>query len=83
MKRSDTVKTAASSNGAVLLDVERGVMFDVNATGAVLWAELDGRSSEQLIGAMQEKYPTVPADALARDVLSFLNQVTARGLIVM
>jgi hypothetical protein len=82
MKQAEAVRAVVTQRGAVLLDTERGVMFDLNDTGALLWTELPHRSPAELADLLRTRFPGIGADVLQADVQAFLAAVTARQLVV-
>jgi hypothetical protein len=82
MKHADEVRAVLTDDGAVLLDTERGVIFDLNRTGALLWRELPRRPHAELVELLQTRFPTVDRQVLAADVDAFLRAMIARRLVV-
>lgn len=82
MKQVDSVRAVVTGQGAILLDTDRGIIFDLNGTGALLWTELPRRSRTELVELLQARFPTVSAGVLSADVDAFLAAVTARKLVI-
>jgi hypothetical protein len=66
---------------AVLVDLERGRTFGLNATGSVVWSLLADHDEEALAAAVAERFDTGLETARA-DVREFLRQLRERGLVV-
>lgn len=65
----------------VLLNVETGLYFGLDAVGARIWTLLgEGVDSEEcLAAAMLEEYDVEPAE-LRADLAAFLDRLIAKGL---
>lgn len=57
-------------------------IFILNQTGGYLWSLLDGAHTvEDLVQRVEEAFEDAPPDAARRDVASFLEAMSERGLI--
>jgi hypothetical protein len=66
----------------VLLDFANGEYFALDEVGAEIWRCVESQASIREIAAtLITRYDVSSADAL-RDILQFLNELTARSLIV-
>lgn len=66
---------------AVILQLESGVYFGVNAVGAAVWALLrEPRSVEEIQEAILKEF-AVDAERCQREVLALLRELEAEGLI--
>jgi hypothetical protein len=63
-----------------LCDLDSGEFYDLNDTGAVIWAVCED-SHEAILARMREKYPGQPADAIDAAVRDFLQALESKGLI--
>ncbi len=62
-------------------DVES--IFNLNETGAMIWDRVDGQKSiRDIVSEIQAEYE-VEADQLERDVISFVDEMTAAKLILV
>ena len=67
---------------AVLLDLDTGRYFGLNATGARIWALLDGeRDLEQLLDELLQEH-VVSRERLLQDVRELIAGLRAQGLLV-
>ena len=65
---------------AVLLNVESGVYYGLDAVGTRIWQLLAaGSSVEDMVSQMREEYDVAPAQ-LAQDVQTFLEMLAAKDL---
>jgi hypothetical protein len=78
----DSVKQTASEDGAVLLDVERGICFSLNTVALDIWQLLKlGRNETEMLEIMLAKYP-VSREQLHADIQAFLGNLHASGLLI-
>jgi len=67
---------------AVLLHLESGKYFGLNASGARMWALLSQHGDPQAtFQALQAEFPNVAADQLRADLDEFVDALLARGLV--
>lgn len=57
-----------------------GSMLSLNLLGTEIWKLCDGRSVEDIIATLHERYE-VEEKALREDVLAFLNDLAAKGFV--
>jgi len=78
------VRYASKPEGAVLLQLDRGVYKTLNATGRVIWDELSqGGTTDDIAQALCARYPAVPRTRLETDLHKFLHELESRGLITL
>ncbi len=78
---NESVVYAELDDEAVLLDVETGVYFGLNAIGTQIWNALrQGASPAEIVQRVLAEYEVEPL-ALQADVAEFLATLQARGLI--
>jgi PqqD family protein of HPr-rel-A system len=78
---NESVVYAELDDEAVLLDVETGVYFGLNAIGTQIWNALQqGASPAEIVRQVLAEYEVEPP-ALQADVAEFLATLQARGLI--
>ena len=66
---------------AVILNLESGVYFGLNAVGTRIWALIQEHGSLRMVlEAMQEEYEVAPQE-LENDLLQLIEQLQARGLV--
>ncbi|MHB1097532.1 MAG: PqqD family peptide modification chaperone [Gemmatimonadaceae bacterium] len=66
----------------VILGMKEGVYFSVSAVAARIWALLQTpRRVADVVVTLTSEYD-VPADACTADVLAFVEELAARGLVV-
>lgn len=79
-----TVKETASEDGAVLLDVEKGICFSLNPVGLRIWSLLkQGSNIDQIADALENDYPVVPRPQLLEDVYAFMHELESRQLLLV
>ena len=77
-----SVKETASEDGAVLLDVERGICFSLNFIGLQIWRLLKkGCDQAQIVDILQKEY-SIPREQLLNDVSQFMQELEASKLLV-
>ncbi|HEU5317225.1 MAG TPA: PqqD family protein [Chloroflexota bacterium] len=78
---SPSVVSADLDNTAVLLNVETGVYFGLDAIGTRIWALLgDGAPPERIVDALLDEYE-VERSRLSDDVDAFIAALVAKGLL--
>ena len=76
-----TIRAAASEDGAVLLDIEQGVCFSLNAVGLKIWELLKQHCSfEQIVDNLESSFP-VPRPQLICDTTEFIAALEAKHLV--
>ncbi|HET9791677.1 MAG TPA: PqqD family protein [Candidatus Angelobacter sp.] len=77
-----TVKATASEDGAVLLDVERGICFSVNAVGLKIWTlfQADAGPAE-IIRQLGAEYE-VSGEQLKNDFEEFVRNLKSNRLLL-
>jgi hypothetical protein len=81
---SPGIRATSSADGAVLLDIERGVIFTLNTVGAKLWQMLEssaGRSSlDDIVDVLRLDFD-IPREQLEEDTNSYLQDLLKQGLV--
>jgi PqqD family protein of HPr-rel-A system len=78
---SELVVFAELGDEAVLLNVESGVYFGLDAVGTRILRLLEqGIAEEEIVGTLLEEYE-VERSVLEADVSAFLSQLRAKGLL--
>ena len=68
---------------AVVLNLDTGVYFGLDAVGTRIWRLIEERKPLRLIlDTLVEEYEA-PSDRLQRDLLAFVDQLTGKGLVVL
>lgn len=71
------------TDGGVLFSSESEVYFGVNPVGAIIWDELPRcQTVEELVGNLARRYSDVGEDRIRKDVLAFVADLRANGLVV-
>lgn len=71
------------AEGGVLFSSETEVYFGVNTVGAIIWELLPKSSTvEQLCATLAERFHDVGPERIRHDVLSFISDLRANGLVV-
>jgi hypothetical protein len=80
--REASVLSTVLDGETVLMSVEEGRYFALNAVGTDIWARLESPvRAEDLIAALVNDYSGDAAD-IARDVMDLLRTLVGRGLVV-
>lgn len=65
----------------VILSLESGNYFGLNAVGGVIWKGLAaGQSRDEIVAAVTDAFDA-PAETVAEDYESLVRELTARGLL--
>ena len=71
------------AEGGVLFSSESEVYFGVNPVGAIIWELLPSCDTvQQLCATLSQRYSDVGPDRIYRDVMTFLTDLRANGLVV-
>ncbi|MGH2457754.1 MAG: PqqD family protein [Chloroflexota bacterium] len=77
---NETVVCAELDDEMVLLNVETGIYFGLDAVGTQIWTLLtEGATEDEIVARLLDEYE-VPAPELRGDVSSFLDDLQAKGL---
>ena len=80
-KISDTVRTTHSQDGAILLDVRQGQMFNLNFVGSrILELMKNGNSESEIVDRIRGEFD-VNRDLAASDLREFLEALKNHRLI--
>lgn len=83
LRRSpDAAFQQLSDDRAVILHVETGDYYAVNAVGGAIWSEIDGTTIADVVEAMRDRFPDAPP-TLADDVQGFVDGLLERGLVTL
>ncbi len=78
------ISSTINDDGGVLLDVDRGVVFSLNAVGAKVWAQLEekkeGMTGEDLLDYMAREF-NLSRQQLQSDLHAFLKELNKRWLV--
>jgi hypothetical protein len=78
---SPRVKQTESEDGAVLLDIEQGICFSLNAVGLKIWEKLRRQSPiGQIADSLAQEFH-IPRDQIMADVCDFVAQLESKHLI--
>jgi Coenzyme PQQ synthesis protein D (PqqD) len=76
-----SVRSAFSSDGAVLMEIKSGMMFASNPVGGrILELMAKGATSEEVVEAISKEC-NVSKEIVLRDLKSFTDQLRALGLL--
>lgn len=83
LRRKAAVVGADVADDAILLDIDSGYFFQLNRTGARIWAFVDEpRTMSALCDHMAASYK-VDAEECRRDVTEFVTDLISRGVLQM
>jgi hypothetical protein len=75
------VRTVLNQDGAVMLDIEHGLMLGANPLGAKIWQMLvDGQSRDQIVSFISRDYQVDPT-VVERDVDEFIASLAQHHLV--
>lgn len=81
---SPDVRSTYSQDGAVLLDIRKGLCYSLNPVAARIWSTVEASSSgvnlRALMDVMQTRYE-VPKEELERDIDECLAKLETMGLV--
>jgi hypothetical protein len=76
-----TVVTQVTAEGAVLLEVNSGECFELNRTGAEIWARIkEGEPVASIATAVAKRY-AMPESTVQSDARELLAELVRRGLV--
>jgi hypothetical protein len=79
---SSMVRTVSTPEGAVLLQLDRGMYRSLNATGRSIWNAIDeGATLDEIVARLCDRYPAIPRERITADVHTFIANLQARGLV--
>ncbi len=81
-KHSSRTAHEVTEGQAVLINLDTGVLFSLNATGTFLWERLDGRASLGAIAAELAAAYAVDSSVTEPDVLELANELLNERLIL-
>lgn len=75
------VRSTQSQDGAIVLDIQRGRVFRLNVTGALIYARLQqGHSHTEIVKAITEEMG-VAQETAEKDVSDFVQTLEQRHLL--
>ena len=81
---SPDVRSTYSEDGAVLLDIRKGLCYSLNPVAARVWSTVEASPSgvdlRGLVDVMETHY-TIPRERLERDVDEYLSKLENVGLV--
>lgn len=81
VRRADGLLAAAVSDELLMMSVELGRYFNLNAVGARIWELLETpRTVDGLVAALTAEYDVAP-DTARQEVERFLDALRERGLL--
>jgi|ERR1700733_4495836 len=84
-KVSPGVRATCNEDGAVLLDIDHGLCYSLNAVGGRIWHVIQagqGRSSfDDIVEALAQEFKQVPREQLMTDIDNCLTDLESKALI--
>lgn len=78
---NESVIAAELDGEAVLLNVETGIYFGLNAVGTEIWRMISaGAGEDEIIAGILDAFDADPAE-LRSDVAAFLHRLESEGLV--
>ncbi|HYD97749.1 MAG TPA: PqqD family protein [Alphaproteobacteria bacterium] len=81
IRRSDRALATEVGGEMVMMDVEQGVYFGLDAIGTDIWKRLETPVSVQALAAALAQDYDAPVETIERDVLALLASMAERGLV--
>lgn len=81
---SPDVRSTYSEDGAVLLDIRKGLCYSLNPVAARIWNTLEASPSGVELGGIvdvMETHYKIPLAELERDVTEYLSKLEQMGLV--
>ncbi len=81
--RSDQIEASTVGDRVVLYHRTSRTALVLNPTGSHLWARLAApASTEDLTGALRDRFPALAREDALRDVSAFVDELTRHGALV-
>jgi Coenzyme PQQ synthesis protein D (PqqD) len=80
-KVSDSVRSTHGQDGAIVLDIRQGQMFNLNFIGSRILELLESGSSEQQIAEVISREFSADIKTVRKDVAEFLEQLKRYKLV--
>jgi hypothetical protein len=84
-KVSAGVRATCNEDGAVLLDIDHGLCYGLNAVGGRIWQAIEagqGRSSsDDIVETLAHEFTEVPREQLMTDVDNCLSDLEKKALV--
>jgi hypothetical protein len=80
---SPDVRATYSEDGAVLLDIDKGLCYSLNVVGSRIWVTIEsspGIHLEAIVDALQTHFQ-VPREELRSDTTEYLSSLLQKGLV--
>jgi hypothetical protein len=80
---SPDVRATYSEDGAVLLDIDKGLCYSLNVVGSQIWVTIEsapGIGLEGIVDALETHFQ-VPREQLRADTMEYLNNLRQKGLL--
>lgn len=78
------IRATTNEDGAVLLDIEKGVCYSLNSVGARIWRTIESKkgraTAKSILDALESQF-VVSHEELARDTDEYLRSLQEKGLI--
>jgi hypothetical protein len=80
-KVSDSVRSTHGQDGAIVLDIQQGQMFNLNLVGSRILELLEsGSTDEQIVDVISREF-SVDIETVRKDVAEFLEELKAHKLL--
>lgn len=80
---SPDVRATYSEDGAVLLDIDKGLCYSLNVVGSQIWLTIESRPGiglEAIVDALETHFH-VPREQLRADTMEYLGNLRQKGLL--
>jgi hypothetical protein len=80
-KVSDSIRSTHGQDGAIVLDIRQGQMFNLNLVGSRILELLEsGSTDEQIVGVISREF-NAGIETVQKDLVEFLEELKARKLV--
>ena len=75
------VRSITAQDGALILDLEKGIYYSFNGVGARIWEGItNGQSARLILKSLKSRYQAT-TDTLQADLNNFIHELKKKGLV--
>src|SRR5256884_8097759 len=84
-KVSNSARSTYTQDGAVILDIQKGLCYSLNVVAAKAWNALEshegGSTFQNLIDSLRKQFDDAPRERLEADIAEHLEKLERAGLV--
>ena len=84
-KVSNAARSTYTQDGAVILDIQKGLCYSLNVVAAKAWSALESRQGgstfQDLIDSLRKQFDDAPRERLEADIAEHLEKLEKAGLV--